>query len=155
MKISLSGRKLIQRHSGLRMNAYKGRAGVWMIGYGSIRWPSGKLVSEGDKLTSENEAQELFDYSIQSPERIVNSHIKVRLTQNQYDALVSLVYDLKGNNFNDSGIVELINEGNYADAGRLILSLNNKSICSLVAGTRSEYELAKRRQSEYEVFKML
>src|SRR5690606_4481543 len=131
---------------------YQGRGGVWMIGYGSIRWPNGKLVKQGDKLISDDEAQKLFDYSIQSPERIVNSHIKARLTQNQYDALVSLVYDIKGPHFNACGVVDLINEGSYASAGRLILSLSDKSMCSLVAGSRSDYERRKRREAEYEIF---
>ena len=155
MKISLSGRKLIQRHSGLRMNAYQGRAGVWMIGYGSIRWPNGQLVQEGDKLKDEHEAQKLFDYSIQSPIRIINTHIKTRLTQNQYDALVSLVYDIKGKHFNESGIIELVMKGEFNKVSNLILELCYLDICSRVAGSRSMLEIKRRREAESDLFKLL
>lgn len=155
MKISLSGRKLIQRHSGLRMNAYQGRAGIWMIGYGSIRWANGVLVQEDDKLKDVNEADLLLTYSLQTPERIINTHINSRLTQNQYDALVSLVYDIKGKNFNESGIVELIQNGDVQKVPKVIYELSYLDICSRVAGSRTILEIKRRREAESDLFKLL
>lgn len=155
MKISLSGRKLVQGFSGLRINAYRGRPGIWLIGYASIRWQNGILVKEGDRLENQDEADRLFDYSIQSAERIVNTHIQVKLTQNQFDALVSLVYDIKGKLFNESGIPDLINQMDFREAILQMGKFRNLSDCSNAAGTRTQYELHKRRDREIEIFKMI
>lgn len=155
MKISLSGRKLVQVFSGLRINAYQGRPGIWMIGYASIRWNNGILVKEGDRIENQEEADRLFDYSIQSAERIVNTHIQVKLTQNQFDALVSLVYDIKGKAFNDSGIPIMINENRLNDAITQMLKFRELSDCSNAAGSRTLYDLHKRRDREVEIFKMI
>lgn len=155
MKISLSGRKLVQGFSGLRINAYRGRPGIWMIGYASIRWQNGVLVKEGDKIENQEEADRLFDYSIQSAERIVNTHIQVRLTQNQFDALVSLVYDIKGKAFNDSGIPDLVNQMKFGEAIGQMGKFRNLSDCSNAAGSRTQYDLHKRRDREIEIFKMI
>lgn len=155
MKISLSGRKLIKRASGWRMNAYQGRGGIWMIGYGTIRWPNGVLVKEGDKIKNEQEADDLLSYSLQSPERIVNTHIKARLTQNQYDALVSFVYDVKGKVFNESGIIGLTQVGAMYQVPEVMLRFVDREICSLVANSRTPADILKRRTSEADLFKML
>jgi len=155
MKISLSGLKLIREYEGLRMNAYADNFGTWTIGYGSVRWADGRLVMEGDKLQNQEEAERLLDYSLQSAIRVVNTHVKVPITQNQFDALVSLVYNIRGRNFNDSGMVELLNGGEYDRAGLVLLQLDDPEICRMTAGCRGIEGLRKRRKREFEIFRLI
>ena len=111
MKLSEQGIKLIKDFEGLRLTAYRDVAGVWTIGYGSIRYHDGKPVKPGDKLADETQASALFSNTLGQYEDAVNSYIQPPLTQNQFDALVSLAY----------------NEGTYAlKASTLLKKLNEK-----------------------------
>ncbi|GEM_PF-1156459 len=153
MKLSRSGLKLIKEWSALRMNAYQGKDGVWMIGYGSIRWESGALVKEGDRLVSVEQADALLEYSLRNPIRVVNSHIKCRLTQNQFDALVSLVYDIKGGLFYTSGLIDLIEAGQTSEAAAFLAALDIAG-CE-PAGTRTTAQRINRRKREAQIFNLL
>ena len=89
MKISAKGLDIIKEHEGLRLNAYKDIVGVWTIGYGhtSTTYP-GHVITK-------TEAEQLLLDDVSWAENAVNKYLKhVRLNQNQFDALVSLVFNV-------------------------------------------------------------
>jgi len=88
---------LIKRFEGCRLKAYKCPAGVWTIGYGTIRYPDGKPVKEGEEI-SLYRAESLLTYDVNK----FALQIKVNVNQNQFDALVSFCYNLGIGAFNSS-----------------------------------------------------
>lgn len=91
MEISKNGIELIKRFEGYRAKAYLCPAGVWTIGYGHTNH-----VQEGD-VTNETGAEALLREDLQWAERAVNG-LHVRLRQGQYDALVSLTFNIGSGN---------------------------------------------------------
>jgi len=90
---SLLGLNLIKKWEGLRLSAYLCAAGVPTIGYGSTRYPNGKKVMLGEKLTGEKEATQLLLATLAPFEDAVNKHLP-NLNQCQFDALVAFSYNV-------------------------------------------------------------
>ena len=103
MKTSQAGIDLIKHFEGFRKEAYLCPGGVWTIGYGHTRGVRG-----GDVIT-ERQAEEFLRKDLNEAEFIVEDLISEPLLQNQFDALVSLVYNIGSGNFHDSTIRRLIN----------------------------------------------
>lgn len=98
MKTSDKGIELIKRHEGFRAKAYKCAAGVWTIGYGH----TGGVVS-GATIT-ERQGEAFLRADLATAERVVNANLP-RLRQNQFDALVSLVFNVGSGNFERSTLL--------------------------------------------------
>src|ERR1700761_3494421 len=113
MNLSNNGKSVIKKFEGLSLNAYRDSVGVWTIGYGSTRYHDGKVVMPGDKLASEEQASILFSNTLGQYEDAVNKHVTVRLTQNQFDALVSFAYNEGTDALKSSTLLIRLNEGNY------------------------------------------
>lgn len=90
---SLLGLNLIKKWEGLRLSSYLCAAGVPTIGYGSTRYPNGKKVMLGEKLTGEKEATQLLLSTLAPYEAAVNKHLP-NLNQCQFDALVAFSYNV-------------------------------------------------------------
>lgn len=90
MKPSKQAIEIIKKYEGLFLNAYLCPASVPTIGYGTIRYPDGKPVKLGEKITLKK-AEELLTWEV---EKIATQIPKVNVNQNQYDALVSFTYNL-------------------------------------------------------------
>lgn len=90
MKPSKQAIEIIKKYEGLFLNAYLCPASVVTIGYGTIRYPDGKPVKLGEKITLKK-AEELLTWEV---EKIATQIPKVNVNQNQYDALVSFTYNL-------------------------------------------------------------
>jgi lysozyme len=87
MRTSTKGIELIKKHEGLKLRAYKCPAGVWTIGYGHTQ-----NVKEGDVITTK-QAEDLLKQDLVSRESFINSHL-TNINQNQFDAIISLVYNI-------------------------------------------------------------
>lgn len=81
---------LIKKFEGYFSNAYLCPAGVPTIGYGSTMWSDGKKVVLGQKITLEG-AEKLLMWELNNKESCL---IKLNLNQNQFDALMSFVYNV-------------------------------------------------------------
>ena len=86
--ISEIGLKLIAQFEGCYLQAYLCPANVWTIGIGTTVYPNGVKVKKGDKCTEE-QALKYLRHDLKSFEKTVNDSVKVPLSQNQFDALVS------------------------------------------------------------------
>lgn len=82
--------ELIKKFEGYFPNAYLCPAGVPTIGFGSTMWSDGKKVKLGEKINMEN-AEKLLLWELQQKEHSLN---KLKLNQNQFDALMSFVYNV-------------------------------------------------------------
>jgi len=119
MKTSNKGIDLIRQFEGLRLKAYLDSVGVPTIGYGHT-----KGVKLGQTIT-EQQAIEFLKQDLADAELTVNRRVNVELTQNQFDALVSLVYNIGSGNFSKSSVLRFLNMENYSRAG-LSFGLFNK-----------------------------
>ncbi len=81
---------IIQGFEGLRLERYQDQRGIWTIGYGHLWKP-------GDPLScTYAQALEWLDADVGVAENCINTHVlpTVSITQNQFDALVSLTYNI-------------------------------------------------------------
>ena len=101
MKASEKAYSLIRQFEGLRLTAYKCPAGVCTIGYGHT---SGVVL--GMVITKE-QAEEFLKQDIIVAEGIVNAEC-LNLRQCQFDALVSFVFNVGGDNFRKSTLLKKI-----------------------------------------------
>mgnify|MGYP003136316221 FL=1 len=119
--------------------AYKCPAGVWTIGYGHI-----KGVSEGMTITQEQAEQMLLDELIEY-ENYINELVTVPLSQNQFDALVSWVYNLGPANLKSSTLLKVLNSNDFEGVPAQIVRWN-KANGKVLEG------LTRRREAEAELF---
>lgn len=85
---------LIKSFEGLQLKAYRDSANVATIGYGTTRYPNGRHVTIFDTCTKE-QAVEWLEWEINEKAAGVNHLVRdAKLTQNQFDALVSFSYNL-------------------------------------------------------------
>ena len=93
MKTSLQGRSLIIRAEGFRADAYLCSAGVPTIGFGSIRYQDRDPVRLGDTISRDDAEQLLTHYIATQIDPMVPRLITRPLTQPQYDAFASFLYN--------------------------------------------------------------
>lgn len=139
MKTSKNGIEIIKKYEGLRLKAYKCPAGILTIGYGHT-----KNVKQGDTIT-ETQAEILLIYDLIDIENCIKKNVKIPLNQNQFDALVSLCFNIGCGNFLKSTLLKKLNEGKIAEAVKEFLKWNK-------AGGKELAGLTKRRQAEMELF---
>lgn len=101
MKTSNKGLQLIRDFEGCVLTAYKCPAGVWTIGYGHTRG-----VKPGDKI-SRSLAEDYLLSDVRSVERQLNTLLP-ELEQQQFDALVSFVFNLGWTKFTSSTLLKRI-----------------------------------------------
>ncbi|EEJ8283266.1 lysozyme [Salmonella enterica] len=112
MEISINGINLIKRFEELKLRAYKCPADIWTIGYGHT------TGIEPDDVITEEQAILLLRQDIAKSERVVNQCVHVPLTQNQFDALTSFVFNLGVRRFRTSTLLKKLNAGDYDGASR-------------------------------------
>lgn len=95
MKASKRGLDLIKRFEGLKLKPYLCSAQVPTIGFGSTFYPNGQKVKLTDPIITESYAESLLISTVKSFETKLNPLlVGVKPTQNQYDALMSFVFNL-------------------------------------------------------------
>lgn len=99
------GVDLISGFEGTRFKAYDDGVGVWTIGTGTTVYPNGVKVKQGDTCTPE-QAKAYFKHDLAKFEKTVNESVIVPLSQNQFDALVSLTYNIGSGAFNNSTLLK-------------------------------------------------
>lgn len=135
MEVSETGRKMIEGFEGLRLEAYKDAVGVWTIGYGHTAG-----VKAGQKITAE-EASRLLTEDLDIFSNGVEALLKRVPTQAQFDAMVSLAYNIGLGGFARSTVLRKFNEGKDKEAAAAF-ALWNKGGGRVLAG------LIKRRAAE-------
>ncbi|PZU51905.1 MAG: lysozyme [Thauera sp.] len=106
MFLSLAGLNAIKQHEKFVSVPYKDQAGLWTIGYGH-------KIEAGESFTSLTEAQAstLLAKDVSKAEDAVNASVRVGLTQHQFDALVSFVFNVGTGAFRRSTLLKKLNAG--------------------------------------------
>jgi lysozyme len=143
MKTSPAGIDLIKQFEGFESKAYVCPAGVPTIGYGTTRI-NGKAVAMGTMITESQAVQYLTD-DLEKFESAVNRLVTVDLSQNQFDALVSFVYNLGEGNFASSTLLRNVNAQQWQQAADQLLRWNR-------AGGQVLAGLTRRRTAERSMF---
>ena len=141
MTTSQRGKALIKQFEGLKLNAYLCSANVPTIGYGNTYYLNGTKVKLGDKISQE-QAEELLKDILKKFEAIVNRKLKVKVSQNQFDALVSHTYNTGGSDT----LFRLINNGaNDTDVRTWIesryITANGVKLKGLIRRRKAESDL--------------
>ena len=143
MNTSKAGLDLIKQFEGLRLKAYKCPADVWTIGYGHTSAAGQPAVKSGMSIT-EAQANKILAADLGQYEDAINNSVKVDLTQNQFDALVSFVYNVGIGAFQKSTLLKKLNAGQYdAVPGELMkwTKGGGKELPGLVRRRRAEAAL--------------
>jgi len=113
MKTGEEGIFLIKVNEGFRREMYLCPAGKPTIGYGH-------LILKGEQFgeITEAEAEILLQKDLAGIENEVNSQVKVPLTQNQFDALISFTYNVGPGNLSRSTLLRKLNTGEYEEASK-------------------------------------
>lgn len=110
MKTSAIGLSLIMRFESFRSIKYQDGGGVWTIGWGH----TGIGVSESP--ITRDRAKELLKEDVRHAEHAVSTLVEVKLSQDQFDALVSLVFNIGYLQFATSTLRKKLNLGDYYGA---------------------------------------
>lgn len=141
--ISENGYALIRQAEGFRAAAYKDTGGVWTIGFGTIKYPDGTAVKKGDTCTHA-QAEEWLKNDCKWVDACLDKYIKSKVTQNQFDALSSFVYNVGETAFVKSTMLTLLNQSNYVAAAnqfdRWVFD-NGKRVQGLVNRRATEKQL--------------
>lgn len=141
MQISERGIALIKSFEKCRLTAYLPTPNDrWTVGYGH----TGPDVTEGTVWTQQKADFELL-LDIGRAELGVETSVTVPMTQGEFDACVSLAYNIGVAAFRDSTLVRLLNAGDHEGAS-LQFKRWNKQKGVVLAG------LTRRRAAEAELF---
>jgi len=139
LKISQEGISLIKKFEGCELTAYQCSAGVWTIGYGHT-----KGIEEGMEITQQ-EAEDMLVEELHEYENYINDNVTAPLSQNQFDAMVSWVYNLGPANLKASTLLKVLNAGDYDGVPAQIKRWNK-------AGGVTLDGLIRRREAESLLF---
>jgi lysozyme len=142
--------ELVKKFEGLHkvkddgmVHAYRCPAGKWTCGYGAT-----KGVRSGVKWTKEYSEMRLIE-DIEEHGKIVKKSVNVPLTQAQYDALVSFVFNLGGGAFRSSTLLKKLNMGLYDECPEQIMRWNKARVDGKLTPLRG---LTRRRSAEAAIF---
>lgn len=139
MRTGQKGINLIKQFESLRLKAYQCPAGVWTIGYGHTHG-----VRPQDQIT-EGRAEVLLREDLNEAESVVNRECP-GINQNQFDALVSFVFNLGEGNFMKSTLRKCVKANPENVNIRYELSRWNRSNGAVLAG------LIRRRRMEADLY---
>lgn len=122
MKISNNGLQQIVKREGVILHAYQDTVGVWTIGTGHTSAAGSPKVVPG-MVISKADNDRILLKDLEPIEKQVNDTVKVPITQNQYDALVSIIFNV-GPKFLNSTCMKLLNAGKTAEAANAIMLWN-------------------------------
>lgn len=138
---SSNGINLITSFEGFVGHPYRDAVGVWTIGYGHTEG-----VGPGSKSISQAEAYALLRRDLANKYEPYVNALKLPLNQNQYDALVSFVYNLGPGYFGPGHTIgDALRRRNWNAAANAILLYDK-------AGGRALPGLTRRRRTERALF---
>lgn len=126
MALTESTFHVIVGFEGKRNKAYKDTRGLWTIGVGHLIKPDEQHLINA--VLTDAQVEELFKSDAQWCDEAIRTSVKVPITQNQYDALASLCYNIGANGFKTSRLVKALNTGNYKLAGEYFMDWVHPSV---------------------------
>ena len=141
MQISDQCLALIKRCEGLVLTTYRDIVGLETIGYGHKLNP-GERYPNG---ITEAQANSLLASDIATAEKQVLAHVHVPLSQGQFDALVSIVFNIGIGKMATSTLFKDLNSKQYDAAAEQLLRWDHAGLVEVKA-------LKSRREAEYKLW---
>lgn len=136
---------LVALEGGCKLKAYRDSAGIPTIGVGMTYWltsGSRRRVEIGDTLSNQASGLEMFTRALRDYEAAVDASTRDDISQETFDALVSLCYNIGAKAFAGSSAVRLLNQRAPIDRVAAAVRLWNQ------AGGRIDQGLIERRECE-------
>ncbi len=158
MKISDNGLHLLAEWEGVVNHTYLDSAGLQSLGVGhlltSLEKATGCVNIKGQHVLTANgitmrQALDLLAQDVAVAENAVNEHIKVPLTQNQFDALVIFTFNIGTGGFGTSSVLKDINSKDFADVPNDFRKWNKVTINGQHVVDKG---LVRRRELEIKLF---
>jgi lysozyme len=150
--ISKVGIELIKRFEGCHevksgglVHSYRDPVGIWTIGYGHTK------DVKADQVVSMETADAFLVADAEDAVAAVRRYVKVSLTQNQFDALVSFTFNLGAGNLRSSTLLRLLNAGQYNSVPEQLNRWNKGRVGGKLVVLNG---LTRRRSAEGAMFMM-
>ncbi len=137
MNTSEQGRRLIMEREGCVLTPYQDSVGVWTDGVGNTHG----VVAGGPPITREKADADLAR-NLAGVEASINDHVRLAITQDQFDALASFVFNVGEGAFQTSTLLRLLNAGEPIEV-----------VAAQFDRWHIPPEIASRRNGEREQFK--
>jgi lysozyme len=137
MRVNDKGLKALHLREGLRLKPYLDTKGIATIAMGNTYYLDGRSVKMSDPALSLKEANKLSLFVADDFGKYVNSKIKSIVNQDQFNALVSIAYNIGKKGFNTSTFLKLVNK-----------NPNDPKIAAAIMMWIKDKELIGRRKSE-------
>ena len=137
MKLDQKGYNSLHQREGLRLKPYLDTQGVATIAMGNTYYENGSKVKMTDSPLSKIEAEHLGKITADKFASRVNQLVKSNINQNQFNALVSLAYNIGLNGFENSTVLRKVNK-----------NPNDPTIKGAFMMWTKNKELVGRRESE-------
>lgn len=148
MQTSINGIDLIKKYESFSRTAYYDAVGVLTIGYGHTE------DVEQDDIMDKETAELVLRKDLKRFEDAVNQAVTQKINQNQFDAMVSLAYNIGDTAFRSSTLVRCLNAGKYGSAAEQfdvwVRGGGREILPGLVARRKEERELFS---TPYEIVK--
>ena len=142
MKVSDKGLSLIKEFEGCELTAYQDSVGVWTVGYGHTK------TAQKDMVITQEQAEDMLASDVHDHAVGVYKALKVNVEQHQFDAIVSLAFNVGVNAVRNSTLIKMINRGDDKLAAAQF-DRWNKAGGKVLAG------LTRRRSAERNMFEGL
>ncbi|MEM9599587.1 MAG: lysozyme [Pseudomonadota bacterium] len=110
LSVSETGLRLIKAFEGFRPVDRELVTGARVVGYGH------RVFSQTPIRMTEEQAEETLKLDLEAYEELINEEVHAPLTQSQFDALVSLAFNIGPRAFRESDILRALNNGRPLDA---------------------------------------
>ena len=137
------GLRLIKTFEGSRLVVYRDSVGIPTVGYGHVVLQHDNL-HVGDHITKQR-AADFLRSDLHTAEHAVEQMVTSALTDNQFAALVSFVFNVGAGNLAKSTLLKRLNQGRYVDASNQF-KLWVKARGQVLPG------LIRRREAERQLF---
>lgn len=137
MKLDEKGYKALHQREGLRLKPYLDTKGVPTIAMGNTYYMDGRKVTMNDRPLTLQEAEKLGGVTADRFATQVDKLVTDKINQNQFNALVSIAYNIGVNGFSGSSFLKLVNK-----------NPNDHNIASAIMLWVKDKELIGRRCSE-------
>ena len=141
-KVSENGIALIKQYEGFSPLPYLCPAGKPTIGYGHVIKPKERYPESGITVS---DAEALLKSDVEFAEQAINRLVRTKLKQAQFDALVSLVFNIGAGAFEHSTLLKCLNKEDHANAAKQFLRW-------VFAAGKKMPGLVLRRQAELKLF---
>jgi lysozyme len=138
MKINRAGLEIVKYYEKLHLRSYQDSGGVWTIGYGHTRG-----IGPNEEISRELAEKYLVE-DLNNAEAHVLAYVSPPLNENQFSALVSLVFNIGAGNFRKSTLRYFLNRGRFAEAAEEFLRWkydNGKPLKGLLERREEEMDL--------------